>query len=34
MTKKADTTKKAAASTPKDVIDIDRDDDKDNDGED
>ena len=34
MTKEADTTKKAAASTLKDAIDIDSDDDKDNDGED
>ena len=30
MTEEADTTKKAVASTPKDAIDIDSDDDKDN----
>ena len=34
MTEEADTTKKATASTPKDAIDIDSYDNKDNDGED
>ena len=34
MTEEADTTKNAAASTPKEAIDIDRNDDKYNDGED